>query len=109
MSRVPVVVVVRIAELDPELPAASQERPELPDRRLELLLRAPSTCPSPPWPSGWCARQDPRCAHSLPVPAAAALPERLEAVLEAVYALLAVDPAAFADPEHQRVQGGGSP
>ena len=40
------------------------------------------------------------------VPAAAALPERLEAVLEAVYALLAVDPTAFADPEHQtpRVQ-----
>jgi RNA polymerase sigma-70 factor (ECF subfamily) len=40
------------------------------------------------------------------VPAAAALPERLEAVLEAIYALLAVDPAAFADPEHQtpRVQ-----
>lgn len=40
------------------------------------------------------------------VPAAGALPERIDAVLEAVYGLLAVNPADFADPEHQapRVQ-----
>ncbi len=114
-------------ELSPELP----EAPALEDRRLELLfvcahpaidprirtplmlqtvlgLEAAPIARAFHVPAATMAQRLVRAKAKIAgaripfqMPTASALPERIEAVLEAVYALLAVDPDALSDPEHQ--------